>query len=26
MTDEKWEELELKALSAIQLCLALHIL
>jgi len=26
LTDEEWEELELKALSAIQLCLASHVL
>jgi len=26
LTDEEWEELELKALFAIQLCLALHVL
>ena len=26
LTDEEWEELELKALYAIQLCLASHIL
>ena len=26
MTDEEWEELELKAVSAIQLCLTPHVL
>ena len=26
MTDEEWEELKLKALSAIQLCLTPHVL
>ena len=26
LTDEEWEELELKIVSAIQLCLALHVL
>jgi len=26
LTDEEWEELELKAISVIQLCLAPHVL